>query len=274
LGGGLVRVFFVNSSYYFAGGTCQQSYFDDLTTFLGWVQAAGLRAIINVGIAVNSANTNASEQAFGCFATRYQGNQGVYLWELTNEPDQSGHWNSTFWGRLKTVYDSVKAQDPTHEVTVAIGYGSSMAQLCQQSFVPDVPQYHEYSPWGGPSANATFLSKVEGDIQQVYDACGHRPVLIGETGMPSAPSSCGLPSGCSETLQSEYLDLVMRAVAAKCGEVAGALVWTLTDFPAVPGAQGHYGVYAVVNGTYAAKPSAGVVGQFFKSGFSACAPAA
>ena len=265
LGGSLVRVFFVNDSYYFADGVCQSSYLDHLSSFLGWAGERGIRTVVNVGISVNAPNVTLSENSFSCFASRFSGDKDVYLWELTNEPDQSTHWNAAFWAKLQAVYGSLKAQDPSHQVAVAIGYASNMAWLCQNVFVPDVPEYHEYSPWSGPAGNATFIDKVRGDIDTAYQACGHRPVLIGETGFPSGPVACGLAAGCTEAAQEGYLGLVLQAVRGSCNEVAGVMVWTLTDFPQEPGTQGHYGVFAVVNGTYTQKPAAAVVESYSAS---------
>ncbi len=187
----------------------------------------------------------------------------VLLWDLMNEPEDDAKWTAGTRAYLQAALPFVKQLDSQHLTTVGLTW---RVDRLQEVGLPDVMQYHEYSP-----KQVLFergAARVREVIDNVRNSSNSRPLLIGEFGMctardpqhgvtgPLQAKLAGHPG--SEAEQARIYETVLQA--AQQDRIAGVLAWCLHDYAIENPNEAHFGLVRR-DGTL--KPAAQVLRQAF-----------
>lgn len=169
----------------------------------------------------------------------------VLLWDLMNEPDDDAKWADATRAYLRAALPFVKQLDPNHATTIGITFRCDRLMTVG---LPDVLQYHEYSPKAQLFAQGA--ARVNVSIANQRRAGGARPLLIGEFGMSTArdpkngadPALRGKLTDApgTEAEQARLYEIVLAA--AEKERVAGVLAWCLHDYPIKNPNESHFGL--------------------------------
>jgi endo-1,4-beta-mannosidase len=187
----------------------------------------------------------------------------VLLWDLMNEPDDNPKWTEATRAYLKASIPFIKQLDTNHLTTVGIAYRTDRLAAVG---LPDVLQYHEYSPKAVLFARG--LARVSEDIASQRRAGPPRPLIIGEFGMCTArdPQFGAEPALSAklaehpgtEAEQARIYKIVLEA--AETSRIAGVMPWCLHDYPIKNPNESHFGL---VRGDGSLKPAARVLRETF-----------
>ena len=209
-------------------GAVSPLYRDELRQF---VQLAGKQ---NVRVLITLFDFNGDFPAAGSAAearqltylttivNTFRDDDRVLAWDLHNEPDNYGTWQSANdpndaldW--LARIATRTRELDPNHLVTVGAGRDTSFAQTDTAGHtligISDFVSLHCY--------NAPDLTR---QITAVRALAGDKPLILEEAGWPSGPL---FSTKYSEAQQATAYDTI--TAAARTGELAGAMQWALWD---------------------------------------------
>ena len=210
-------------------GVVSPLYLDDLRQF---VQLAGKQ---DVRVLITLFDFNGDFPAAGSAAearqltylttivNTFRDDDRVLAWDLHNEPDNYGTWQSANdpndaldW--LARIAARTRELDPNHLVTVGAGRDTSFAQTDAAGHtligISDFVSLHCY--------NAPDLDR---QITVVRALAGDKPLILEEAGWPSGPL---FSTKYSEAQQATAYDTI--TAAARTGALAGAMQWALWDY--------------------------------------------
>ncbi|MBN9386940.1 MAG: PD40 domain-containing protein [Chloroflexi bacterium] len=155
--------------------------------------------------------------------TAFKDDDRVIAWDLHNEPDNYGLWNSQdnaeptlVW--LSRMRQYVKSLDPNHLITVGMGKRESFYRQSSEGYtvldLSDFVSEHSY--------NADALA------EEIYELQGktnrQKPIVIEEMGWPSGPVFS------TDFTEAAQVDKYYKTLeVAKSHNVAGILQWMLYD---------------------------------------------
>lgn len=204
--------------------------------------AHGMKVIICLGGALPPLEEHDTFRRFmrtGVEPFRYDGR--VLMWDLINEPGGSEGPKATpelaTW--IQVMYPELTALAPEHMLTVGLAW--QFDQLRELGVQPLVNQFHNYSgavatqPQGQPP-----VRNVADDLAAILESIDHQPLIIGEFGYSTHPTS-DRPDA-SEQRQLEIYEGVL--LGSEVAGIAGVYNWTIFDF--VPDWMGlgeqHFGI--------------------------------
>jgi endo-1,4-beta-mannosidase len=177
--------------------------------------------------------------------TAHRDDGRVLLWDLMNEPDDDSKWTDATRAYLKAALPFIKQLDTNHLTTVGIAYRTDRLAAVG---LPDVLQYHEYSPKAVLFERG--LARVSEDIANQRRAGPPRPLLIGEFGMCTArDTQFGADAALSAKLaehpgteaeQARVCKIILEA--AETSRIAGVMPWCLHDYPINNPNESHFGL--------------------------------
>lgn len=219
-------------------GEVSEPYLRKIDSLLAAAEENGVRLILCFELArwfppIGPSRTEAWQQAMRCITTHFRGDQRILLWDLHNEPE-SRDWDEPLCDYLRAAIPLIEEIDPTHPSTVGIGW--QIERLVPLG-LPDVLQYHEYSPKGMLWERG--VDRVAETIATQRRLGGDRPLLIGEFGMstardpvhgagPAWQDRLPEPPG-TEADQRRTYRIILDA--AERHAVAGVLPWCLHSYP-------------------------------------------
>lgn len=218
-------------------GTPTAAYLARLNVFLSAAWQNGIRAILCFDVdpkTVEGARGLARcLRGVGAVVGTHRDDGRVLMWDLMNEPDDDAKWTEATREYLRASLALVRELDTNHVTTVGLTW---RIDRLGQVGLPDVIQYHEYSPKGQLFAQGA--ARVSQSIANQRRGGGSRPVLIGEFGMSTARDSrhaaarWSAPMGAApgtEAEQAAVYELVLSAAAKE--RVEGVAAWCLHDYP-------------------------------------------
>lgn len=188
----------------------------------------------------------------------FAGDDRILGWDIHNEPDHYGPWNSAsgqvlMW--MGRISDEIRRLAPNHLVTVGMGKYQNFLAVGPDGRRPidyiDFLSLHNY--------NSLDMARQIDELRRATD----KPIVVGEFGWPSGPA-CSTP-GFTEERQAQ---VYREAIDGAQGRTAGMIAWTLRDYDSGPSVrwdtrEEHYGLYrpdgspkpaAQVFAAYAATP--------------------
>ena len=187
----------------------------------------------------------------------------VLMWDLMNEPDAEAKWTEDTRAYLKAALPFVRQLDTNHLATIGIAYRTDRLATVG---LPDVLQYHEYSPKAMLFERG--LARVSEVIASQRSAGPPRPLLLGEFGMCTArdPQFGAAPAlraklaehPGTEAEQARLYGIVLQA--AEQARVAGVMPWCLYDHAISDPNEAQFGL---VRADGSLKPAAVVLREAF-----------
>jgi len=248
-------------------GAPTPAYMEKLETFLAAAWKHRIRVILCFEFSQDWLAAPDAEarcrRALTAVITAHREDGRVLLWDVMNEPEDDSKWTDGTRAYLRAALPLIKQLDPYHLTTVGLTW--RIDRLATVG-LPDVLQYHEYSPKArlfqeGPA-------RIRQDIASQRKVGGQRPLLIGEFGMNTARDP---KHGAEESLrgdlqehpgteaeQARIYEVVLAA--AEKERVAGVLPWCLHDYPIKNPNESHFGL---VRGDGTLKPAALVLRDTF-----------
>jgi endo-1,4-beta-mannosidase len=233
-----------------AEGTVDPVYIAKVDRFLEIAWGHGIRAVVCFcfeyhGPPLRIPGEEAWKRAMGAFAGHFKDDGRILMWDLINEPERfappekagdgdfSGHAGVRAY--LAEAVPWIKTVDPNHLTTVGLGW---RVDLLDPEALPDVLQYHHYSPKEELFEQGT--DRVRTVVENFRKHGGDRPVLIGEFGISTArDSEHGAGEAWAERLgpapgteeeQARLFGIILDA-AEEFG-LPGVMPWTLHSFHA------------------------------------------
>ncbi len=240
-----------------ADGAVVPEYLNELRQFLQLAEEYRLRAIVTLfdfeGFPEPGSVQELRHRRYAQdIVTALRDDDRVLAWDLHNEPDNYGPWNSEdraepalTW--LYRMNDYVRSLDHNHLITIGMGKRDSFFRKSANGFtvldLSDFISHHSY--------NALALPDEIYELQEATQR--QKPIVLEETGWPSGPI---YSDNFSETDQLEFYKKMLEV--AKSHNVAGVFQWMLYD--AEPGGvppwddfNNHFGL---IRGNGTLKPTA------------------
>ncbi len=272
----------------------------------GWLLGPGpdpsphVRQVVSGGVPTSSSYRNMFHDPQALDASRLlvetvvaalADHDGIWIWNLGNEPDLFAHPRSSNAGRdwVRAMSDAIKGLDATHPITCGLHIESVLAdnglridQVFGELDVAVMHGYPMYSPWAAHPLDPDFMPF----LCALVTALASKPCLAEEWGgctNPSGPNSTtwrwesygGIPRSQFMAGEQALADHV-EAVLPKLVEVgaSGSLLWCFADYaedlwnrpPCDDGGARHERHFGLVRPDGSLKPHAEAVRRFASTG--------
>lgn len=175
------------------------------------------------------------QRAMKAFVEPHVTDGRILMWDLMNEPERHD-WSPGARQYLKESMVFLRQLDPEHLITVGIAY---QVDKLSETVLPDVMQYHEYSP--RKELEKMGPARIKRSIDAMRAAGGERPVFIGEFGISTgkdpvygAGEEWIRTKGASSKAETEAEQLWRYQQILKAAEqeqIAGVVAWCLHEYP-------------------------------------------
>ena len=228
--------------------------------------------------------------------TEYRDHDGIWMWNLGNEPDLFAWPNSVFEGTawVSQMTELIKELDPVHPVTTGLhtanlfeDNGFRVNEVFNVSDVAVMHGYPMYIPWARSNLDPDFVPY----LCALVTALSGKPCLAEEWGGCTSPDTADsvVWSWNAYGADREQFMAGERALADYIAEVlpklvevgsTGSFLWCFADYsdelwdrpPCDPGGAKHERHFGLVRPDGSLKPHAEVIKQFVATGPTVQAP--